>query len=513
MARIGDDDIKTNSQFNGLPDFSVKAAQEFVHSRPRHRMCKALSAKIPAEDGGIGWFHRCRRTGARAIVRTWVAPDAKVDRMPDSKPASPIIGGDATRVSVLDRRAATDRSGEADIDGPRAWTRLAIGTLLATIGGVGMWAVIVVLPMVQAEFGVDRADASLPYTATMVGFALGNMLIGRAIDRIGYWIPALAASLLLASGFVLASMATSIVQFTIVQAAIGLGSSAMFGPLMADISHWFAKRRGIAVAVAASGNYLAGTLWPMAMPAMLAHGGWRFAYLACGLICLATMAPLALAMRRRHPRGHADTGTTGPARHDAQAAAMSPALLQTLLVIAGLGCCVAMSMPQVHIVAYCVDLGYGVARGGEMLSIMLAAGVVSRLVSGMLAARIGGLRTLLIGSALQCLSLFLYIPFDGLASLYVVSLVFGLSQGGIVPCYAIIVREYMPAAEAGRRVGIVIVATIAGMAVGGWMSGLIYDMTGSYAAAFLNGIAWNVLNLAIALTLLWRLDSARPQPA
>jgi MFS family permease len=194
-----------------------------------------------------------------------------------------------------------------------------------------------------------------------------------------------------------------------------------------------------------------------------------------------------------------------------QSISVSPRVLQSLLVVAGIGCCVAMSMPQVHIVAYCIDLGYGVARGGEMLSIMLAAGIVSRLASGFLADRIGGIKTLLIGSVLQGLSLLFYIPFDGLASLYIVSLVFGLSQGGIVPCYAIIVREYMPAHEAGQRVGIVIMATIVGMALGGWMSGAIYDMTGSYAAAFLNGIGWNLLNVSVMTILLWK--SGRPVKA
>jgi MFS family permease len=403
------------------------------------------------------------------------------------------------------------RGTEADIDGAYAWTRLAIATVFATIGGVGMWAVIVVLPAVQAEFGVDRADASLPYTATMIGFALGNVLVGRAIDRIGYWIPALIASVVLAAGFVLASMAVSITQFTIIHAVIGAGSSIIFGPLMADISHWFERRRGVAVTVAAAGNYLAGTLWPIVMPAMMDHGGWRFVYLASGAICLVTMVPLALMLKRQRPlRTEHGTGT---ARRPVQSIPLSPTALQALLVVAGLGCCIAMSMPQVHIVAYCVDLGYGVARGGEMLSIMLAAGVVSRLASGFLADRIGGVKTLLVGSTLQCLALFLYIPFDGLVSLYVVSLVFGLSQGGIVPCYAIIVREYMPAAEAGQRIGIVILATIAGMAVGGWMSGWIYDLTGSYAAAFLNGIAWNLLNMLIAFMLLWKSRAARPQAA
>ncbi|TIO09113.1 MFS transporter [Mesorhizobium sp.] len=396
----------------------------------------------------------------------------------------------------------SSRAGSPGIDSAYAWMRLGISVLLATIGGVGMWAVVVVLPAVQAEFGVDRAAASMPYTATMVGFAAGNVLVGRAVDRMGYWIPALIASVVLGAGFLLASLTTSILQFTLAQAIlIGIGTSAIFGPLIADISHWFNRRRGVAVAAAAAGNYLAGAIWPLAMPYVMQSEGWRFTYAAIGVVCLATMVPLILLLRRGAPRA-AVPGS--PGSRPVQPISLSPAALQVLLVVAGLSCCMAMSMPQVHIVAYCMDLGYGVARGADMLSIMMAAGVVSRLASGFLADRVGGVKTLLIGSVLQGLSLLLYIPFDGLASLYVVSLVFGLSQGGIVPCYAIIVREYMPAKEAGQRVGIVMMATIFGMAIGGWMSGWIYDLTGSYAVAFLNGIAWNLLNVAAMMLLLWK---------
>ncbi|ANT52634.1 MFS transporter [Mesorhizobium amorphae] len=388
------------------------------------------------------------------------------------------------------------------IDSAYAWTRLGISMLLSTIGGVGMWAVVVVLPAVQAEFGVDRAAASVPYTATMVGFAAGNVLVGRAIDRMGYWIPALIAAIALGAGFLLASLTTSILQFTLVQGLlIGVGTSAIFGPLIADISHWFSRRRGVAVTAAASGNYLAGAIWPFVMPMLMKEEGWRFTYAAIGVVCLATMVPLVLMLRRGAPR---EAAPGSPGSRPVRPISLSPAALQVLLVVAGFGCCMAMSMPQVHIVAYCMDLGYGVAHGADMLSIMLAAGVVSRLASGFLADRFGAVKTLLIGSVLQCLSLLFYIPFDGLASLYVVSLVFGLSQGGIVPCYAIIVRDYMPAKEAGQRVGIVMMATIFGMAVGGWMSGWIYDLTGSYAAAFLNGIAWNLVNLAAILLLMWK---------
>ncbi|WP_292641207.1 MFS transporter [Mesorhizobium sp.] len=380
--------------------------------------------------------------------------------------------------------------------------RLAISMLLATIGAVGMWAVVVVLPAVQAEFGVDRAAASMPYTATMVGFAAGNVLIGRAIDRMGYWVPALLSSIALSAGLLLAALSTSILQFILAQGVlIGVGTSVIFGPLIADISHWFNRRRGVAVTAAAAGNYLAGAFWPTIMPTLMKAEGWRFTYAAIGIFCLVTMVPLVLMLRRGAP---AAAVAGSPGSRPVQPISMSPAALQVLLVVAGLGCCVAMSMPQVHIVAYCMDLGYGVAHGADMLSIMMAGGVVSRLASGFLADRIGAVWTLLIGSVLQCLSLLFYIPFDGLASLYVVSLVFGLSQGGIVPCYAIIVRDYMPAREAGQRIGIVMMATIFGMAIGGWMSGWIYDLTGSYAAAFLNGIAWNLLNILAIGLLFWK---------
>lgn len=388
------------------------------------------------------------------------------------------------------------------IDGRYAWMRLAVSVVLATIGGVGMWAVVVVLPQVQAEFGVDRADASLPYTATMVGFAAGNVVVGRAIDRFGYWLPALFSSIGLGAGFLLAAATGSILQFSLVQGVlIGVGCSAIFGPLIADISHWFLRHRGLAVTGAAAGNYLAGAFWPAVMPYLMAGQGWRFAYAAIGITCLVTMVPLVFMLRRSAPRAafqHTVAGGGG------RSAPLSPAALQALLIVAGFGCCMAMSMPQVHIVAYCMDLGYGVAHGADMLAIMLAAGVVSRIGSGFLADRIGAVRTLFLGSALQGLSLLLYIPFDGLVSLYLVSLVFGLSQGGIVPCYAIIVRNYMPAEEAGQRVGLVMMATIFGMAVGGWMSGWIYDLTASYSAAFLNGIGWNLVNLAVIGIIMWR---------
>jgi MFS family permease len=405
------------------------------------------------------------------------------------------------------RRAA----GAARPDSAYAWWRLAGALALSTMGGIGLWSAIVALPAIQAEFGVDRADASLPYTATMVGFAVGGVLMGRLADRFGIVIPVVLGALMLGIGYAAAANAATLWQFTLAQAVlIGLlGSSATFGPLVADVSLWFVRRRGIAVAIVASGNYLAGTFWPPLLQAAIEAVGWRQAHLGIGALCLVTMLPLAFALRRRSPVE--DGGGPLSARHLASTLRMSPGTLQVLLVVAGLACCIAMSMPQVHIVAYCADLGYGPARGAEMLSLMLGLGVVSRLASGLIADRIGGVGTLILGSTLQCLALLFYLPFDGLTSLYVVSALFGLSQGGIVPSYALIVREYFPAREAGARVSLVLMATVAGMALGGWMSGAIYDLTGSYRAAFLNGIAWNLLNMAIAFWLL--LGRLRPRAA
>jgi MFS family permease len=385
-----------------------------------------------------------------------------------------------------------------------AWWRLAVSTAISTIGGVGLWSVVVALPAVQAEFGVARADASLPYTATMLGFAVGGVLMGRLADRFGIMLPAVYGALLLGAGYILSGYAANLWQFALAQGLlIGLGSSATFGPLVADISHWFTRRRGIAVAICACGNYLAGAFWPPILQHFIATAGWRPTHVGIGLFCAATMLPLAWILRRRAAM-HDDPAANVAAKEAYAVLGVSPNTLMILLAVASVACCVAMAMPQVHIVAYCGDLGYGVARGAEMLSLMLGFGVISRVASGFIADRIGGVATLLLGSVLQATALMLYMMFNGLASLYLISILFGLVQGGIVPSYAIIVREYFSPQEAATRLGIVLMASLFGMAFGGWISGVIFDLTGSYRAAFANGLAWNLLNIAIALWLLAR---------
>ena len=411
----------------------------------------------------------------------------------------------------------------AQPDSRQAWVRLTVTLLLMTIGSAGMYVVAVTLPAVQAEFGIARADASLPYTLLTIGFGLGGLLMGRLADRVGIMRVVMLGAVCLGLGYLACWAAPGPIAFALANGVLigALGSATTFAPLVADTTLWFVKRRGIAVAVCASGNYVAGTVWPPVVQHFVQTVGWRQTYLGLAVFTTVSMLLLAGFMRARAPAlQHPATKVGGPVPSD-RPFGLSLGQAQALLCVAGTACCVAMAMPQVHIVAYCGDLGYGAARGAEMLSLMLFTGIISRLAFGFICDRIGGIRTLLLGSFLQGLALLLFIPFDGLASLYVVSALFGLFQGGIVPSYAIIVREHFPPAEAGARVGSVLMFTLFGMALGGWMSGKVFDLTGSYDAAFINGVGWNLLNLAVAL-FLWRRSRpgapggtgpVQPQPA
>ncbi len=411
----------------------------------------------------------------------------------------------APRDEVAAVHAPSDSSRDSPLftpDSGQAWVRLALALLIGSIGSVGMWSVVVVLPVVQAEFGATRGAVSLAFTLTMLGFGLGGVATGKVTDRFGI-VAAMALSIsLLGLAYVLAGLSTTFWQFIAVHVLIGLGTSATFGPLMAEASHWFERYRGLAVTIVASGNYVGGTIWPPLVNWGMQSAGWRATHIAIGIFCAVMMTIVLLVLRaqigRAAMRSH---DNAPPPRVDLR---LSTNTLTVMLCIASIACCVAMAMPQVHIVAYCGDLGYGVARGAEMLSLMMAFGVISRIGSGFLADKIGGIRTLLIGSVAQGFALLFYLFFDSLTSLYIISAMFGLFQGGIVPSYAIIVREAMPASEAATRVGIVILASVFGMSFGGWVSGVIFDATGSYAAAFLNGLAWNALNITIVVSLLIR---------
>lgn len=389
--------------------------------------------------------------------------------------------------------------------------RLVAALMLMTIGGSGMYAAIMVLKPATAEFAVARAWGSLPYTLQMLGFGLGGVAMGWASDRWGVMRPSLLASLTLPAGFVLASRAEGIWELALVHALLigAVGASATMAPLVADISHWFDRRRGIAVAIVISGSYTAGAIWPPIFQHFFDLYGWRATYFGHAVFCVIAMPLLSLLFYRR-PQSVATSDEDAERSGWRRPLGMAPGLLQVILCAAGVGCCVAMAMPQVHITAYVTDLGYTAQHGANMLGLMLACGIVSRLGSGWISDRIGGLKTLLLGSSLQCLMLLAFLPVSGLEMLYVVSALFGLSQGGIVPSYTIIIRRYFPPGGAGWRIATVLLFTMLGMALGGWMSALLYDLTGNYKAAFINAVAFNLFNMALAYILLRRRHWDRP---
>lgn len=396
-------------------------------------------------------------------------------------------------------------SADSEIESTYAWVRLFASLALMTLGSSGMYIVVVAMPAIEADFGSARAGASLPFTLIMLGWGIGGIWMGRLSDRYSITVPITIGSIAIGLGFIAAAYADSLLMFALAHGVfIGfLGCSTMFAPLLADITYWFSKRRGIAVAICASGNYIAGAVWPPIANYYIHDIGWRDTYIGIGIFCLLVMFPLTLLLRRKRA-GSTNAASSNNTYTKPSTLGLSPKMMMVLIFIAGMGCCVAMAMPQVHIVSMCHDFGFGPARGAEMLSLMLGFGIISRLGFGLITDKIGGLRTLLIASSMQCFALFLFLPASGLSGLYAVSIMFGLFQGGVVPCYAIIVREYFPANEAGAKLGIIILATLIGMALGGYLSGVIFDFTGSYDAAFIHGIAWNLVNVAIAAFLLHR---------
>jgi MFS family permease len=365
-----------------------------------------------------------------------------------------------------------------------------------------MWSVVVVMPAIESDFNIDRGKASLLYATTMVGFGLGNFLIGKIIDKYGLKLPIIVAVITLVLSYLIGMVSTEFWHLLILQIFMGTAASTFFGPSMADIGNFFEKRRGLAVAIIASANYVAGAFWPLIISYFLETTTWKDVYLYIALICIIIMIPISFFLKNNISQNEANTNVES---NNSKLTNLSPSTLQTLLILAGVGCCLAMAMPQVHIVALCVERGFGLSIGAEILAVMLFSGMISRVGFGFLSDKIGPVYTLFIGSLLQMISLVFFLPFDSQLSLYIVSLMFGLSQGGIVPAYAMIVRKYLPLKEVGERVGLVIMATIVGMGLGGWMSGEIFDITQSYKLAFVNGIFWNLTNLLIVTFIMWKI--------
>jgi MFS family permease len=384
------------------------------------------------------------------------------------------------------------------------WLVVFASMAMMAVGAGAPYTVVVALKPIAAEFGWPRAVPSLCYSLVMFGAGVGGLVMGRWADRGSVLPPALIGAVSLPAGAWLASTGDGIVTLLVAYGLFMgfLGNGAFVAPLLANALRWFDRRRGVAIGIVASGQTLAGALWPPLLRYLNDSLGWRQTLVVYGAIALAILLPLTLVLRLAPPR------VEGATRHDAPwdrtALGWPAGRVQVLLCVAIVGCCVAMAMPMVHLIAYATDLGIGRARAAEMLAVLLACAFVSRLGFGMIADRLGGLRTLLIGSAGQATMLAAFSVVDSFAALYLVAALFGLLHGGIVPSYALIVRELFPAGHAGRRIGMVILFGTIGMALGGWLGGQIFDLYGSYRPAFLVGLAFNLGNLALVGMLLHR---------
>ena len=399
------------------------------------------------------------------------------------------------------------------VEVPYGWVVIIASLLLNSIGLGAPNILFVVLKPIAADLGSDRWVPSLAYSLMMIGAGVGGIAMGWWMDRKGIVYPVMFGSLMIAAGaFMVAHSETRWGLWVANGLLIGLlGKSAMIAPLIANATRWFDRRRGLAIAIIASGQGLSGAVWPSLVGAMVAMVGWRETYFWYAVFAIATMIPLAWLIRHQPPTpppGRLEGGGSP----DGRVLGWSPVRVQVMLWIAVVGCCTAMAMPVVHLVSHATDLGHSPARGAEMLSVLMVSGFISRIGFGMLADRIGAVPTLLIASACQMVMLGVFAVVEGLAALYVAALLFGLGFAGIMPCYPLILRLWFPVGQIGWRIAAQYLFGALGMALGGWMAGQVFDLTGSYSLAFVLGMLFNVVNFALVWTLHLREAGGRFSP-
>jgi len=389
------------------------------------------------------------------------------------------------------------------IDSREAWVVASVSFLLNAIALGATILIIISLKEIAITEGWPREAPSLVYAATITGTGIGGIIMGWWSDKKGVRWPVTLGAFGIGLGSILASQASEAWQMAMAGMFLigGCGTSAFFAVLIANATRWFARRRGLAVAFVAAGQNLAGSLWPPAFSVIGALGGWRTSFMVFGLFVFVTVLPLTLFLRQRAP-----VSSTVTHAHGATGLVLGlPAnLVHAILFIMQVLCCLAMAAPFVHGPAHVSDLGHSMALGATMLTVILTVSLVSLLTLGYIADRIGGLRTLVIASAMQAVALLLYANFESLPMLYASAIVFGLGFGGLVPSYAIVIRELFPAHQVGWRIASTFMGGTLGMALGGWLAGRIFDGMGHYHLAFYLGFVFNLGNIALGGFLLWR---------
>jgi MFS family permease len=386
-----------------------------------------------------------------------------------------------------------------------SWIVAVVVLVILAISFGAPWITVVALKLIAAETGGQRSVPALAASLAWIGYGAGGIAMGMIAERVGVRWTVLFGALMIAVGLAL-STGGAIWQLYVGQGLfVGfLGIGGMNAPFYVYVSQWFDRRRGSALALISSGSYLAGAVWPAIFERSIAYMGWRHTMLAYAVLEVVVIVPLAAIFLARPPEMLHAGGAFDGWRKPATVMGWPPNLVFGLIAFAMIFCCIPMAMPQQHLPAFCSDLGISPTHGAAMLSVLLGTAFVSRQFWGWVADRIGGIKTVLVGSALQIVALAGFLATQDEIGLFTVAAAFGLGFAGIIPAYILAIREMFPASEASWRIPTLLLCSGGGMAIGGWLAGVLYDHFGFYTPAFAAGIAANAVNLIVVGTLVIR---------
>jgi len=386
-----------------------------------------------------------------------------------------------------------------------AWITLAI---LSISFGSPLLIVVGLKPM-QEGLGTDRSVLALAGSLVWVGTGAGGILMGWLSDRIGVRATVAIGASMIAGGLALSSLGSIWALYVGCGVMVGFfGNGGVYAPLLVYVSRWFDRRRGTAIALISSGQYIAGVIWPAIFERGIADNGWQSVMITYAIVVLTLIVPATLLLRPA-PMVPAPSPVHQASSAANRVAGVHPNVAQALICVAGFCCCIPMSVPSAHLVAFCSDIGITPTRGATMLSVMLGAAFLARQAWGALADRIGGLRTVMVGSACQAVAIGCFLLTQDEVGLFAISAAFGLGFAGIIPAYSVAIRDLFPASEASWRIPLVLFTAMSGMAVGSWLAGLLYDRFGYYAPAFGVGVFFNLANLLIVGFLLFGMTSSK----
>jgi MFS family permease len=396
------------------------------------------------------------------------------------------------------------RRSAASIETRQSWVIAVVALTCLAFSFGGFWIISVGLKAIAADAGGQRSVPSLAAALAWLGSAFGGLAMGPLATRFGIRWTAIFGASMIAIGLAISTLGAGIPLYIGHGLFMGLiGNAGLNAPLYIYVSRWFDRRRGSALALISSGSYLAGALWPPILQPAIAAYGWRNAMLAYAVVVVAVIIPLA-AIFFRTPPEPVTAPASGRAPHKATLLGLRPNTMFAMVALAAFMCCVPMMMPQGHIVAFCSDLGIAQSHGALMLSTILWTAFVTRQLWGVLSDRIGGLLTVLLGSAVQAIAMVAFLLTQDEIGLFTVAAVYGLGFSGIIPAYVLAIREFFPVRDASWRIPIVLLFSGSGMAAGGWIAGVLYDHFGYYLPAFATGVVFNLVNLALVGTLVFR---------